>query len=80
MAMLGDGKAIAMLAAAGAPLDAADEDGNTALHEAVLGRHATAVAALLEAGADAQAINGEGQTPLALAELDGYEPVLSLLR
>jgi ankyrin repeat protein len=61
--------AIEVLVAAGAPVDAADGQGNTPLWRAVLcsqGEGAT-IGLLLEAGADPDRGNGHGVSPRALA-------------
>ena len=56
----------------GALVDAVDEDGNTALHDAMRGRaqdapiHVGCTAALLSAGADVHAKTSSGRTPLHL--------------
>lgn len=48
---------ISMLLALGAPIDAGDDDGNTALHFAVLAAHVDATSVLVRSGANPDAIN-----------------------
>lgn len=50
-------------------LDNPDQDGNTALHLAVLNGHVEAVQLLLEQGASLNVLNNAKQTPAALAAL-----------
>jgi ankyrin repeat protein len=58
---------VAALLAAGAAVDALDDDGMTALFYAVEGGNVTAVRLLLEAGADAMVQDSEGRTVLMLS-------------
>lgn len=60
-----------------APLPAADEDGDTPLHNAARGNHAEVVQFLLSLGADPRARNSEGHTPAQEAD---EEPVIELLK
>ena len=64
---------IRMLIAAGVPIDARDENGDTALHKAAGGdwSNPTAVRLLLEFGAQPELINDAGDTPLHLAACQG---------
>lgn len=55
----------------GADVDAADADGNTALHHAVTRRLDGVIQLLADAGADVNATNAEGQSPLALSMASG---------
>ena len=54
------------LLAAGASVEARDEEGNTPLHFAALRHDDRAVRALLAKGADAEAENYEGDAPLLM--------------
>ncbi|KAG2487282.1 hypothetical protein HYH03_014123 [Edaphochlamys debaryana] len=68
----GDSGAVQALAAAeGLQLDAADEDGETALHMAVSSSTLAAVKALIDAGASVHATDSDGRTPLHSAALAG---------
>ena len=62
MAVLGDHKAIRLLLEAGAAIDAQDDQGNTALLQAVLDRQGTAARELRAAGADPHLPNHAGLT------------------
>ena len=75
----GDAAAIAVLVAAGAPLEARAEHGYTPLHEAAEGGHLDAVRALLAAGADRDALNGDGLTPAALARKFGEHEIAAAI-
>ncbi|MDX1593020.1 MAG: ankyrin repeat domain-containing protein [Gammaproteobacteria bacterium] len=84
-AHLGHADAVAMLIAAGAPLDHVNNLGWTALIEAiVLGdggpAHRRTVEALLDAGADPDQSDRSGRTPLQLAEQRGYLEMADALR
>lgn len=83
-ALDGDLVQLQTLLAAGADVNAADADGNTALHLAARQGHLDAVKALLAAGADVNAADAQGWTPLFKAaynhELDcGFAPVVQAL-
>ncbi|KAF4162054.1 hypothetical protein CNMCM6936_002624 [Aspergillus lentulus] len=52
------------------------ENGDTAVHFAALGGHASLVNYLLEAGADADVVNNAGDTPLLLAARGGHADVV----
>ncbi len=68
------------LLAAGAKLNAKDNDGDTALMYAAIDNRAEIVKDLLMAGADVNAKNNNGTTPLIAASLRGRaEPVRALL-
>ena len=56
---------------------AADEDGDTPLHNAARGNHTEVVQLLLSHGADPRARNAEGHTPAQEAD---EEPVIELLK
>ena len=78
-ARAGDATAVERLVAAGAPVDAAQPDGATALHWAVH-RSATAIVdTLIAAGADVDAANDEDIRPLALAVLNRSAPIVETL-
>ena len=62
------GDAVAVLLAAGAPVDARDAFGWTPLHRAMAARRVSVVRALLHGGADFGALNAHGRTPLAEAQ------------
>jgi ankyrin repeat protein/O-glycosyl hydrolase len=55
-------------------------DGNTALHAAVIGRHSAVVKVLLDAGADASIRDSDGYTAHDRAEQDKQAAILELLR
>jgi len=61
-------EAITLLLASGADINAANDNGDTALHVAVTGRGSEAIVrCLIERGANLKALNKRGQTPLAAA-------------
>lgn len=80
MATLGDANAIDLLLAAGANINATDNEGNTPLHAAVASRQVVAVAKLIAGGAKIDLQNRAGLTPMHVAKVDGFEPVINLLR
>ncbi len=57
-----------------------DDDGNTALHKAVMNGHFDLVKTLLNAGANPNKSNNLGQTPLNLAEKNSNLSIVKLLR
>ena len=59
----GDCDRVAELVAGGVPVNAKDDEGNTALHHAAQGEQGC-VDKLLELGAEINAVNNEGATPL----------------
>lgn len=68
-----DDELVAMLLAAGASVDAKNDDGETPLHLAAFSSTPDAVSVLLQAGADASAEDHWGATPLNVAvRLLGY--------
>jgi len=71
--------AITALVHAGADVNHRDEQGNTALHEAVRADYAGIVQILLKYGADVSIENDEGITPQALAELMGLSMLASVI-
>jgi ankyrin repeat protein len=83
-AHLGHVEVVRTLIRAGAPLDHVNNLGWTALIESiVLGdggpRHTETLRALVEAGANVNLPDRERRTPLALARVRGYEPMVRLL-
>lgn len=64
---------------AGADVNARQEHGRTALHEAARAGHSEVAALLLAAGADIEATNPAGLTPLHVAALWGYWDTTDLL-
>ena len=60
-------------------LSTRDESGQTALHHAAVGGHATAVDALLRAGAKADVQNAAGRTPRELAARNGHTSLVEML-
>jgi uncharacterized protein len=69
VAVRGDVRAIEMLVAAGAEIDARNEDGCTALHHAASQGHLPAVRRLVELGASLDVRDDDGRTPLEVATL-----------
>ena len=63
---------VRVLLAAGARVDAADNNGHTPLHYAAEHGHADVVRALLEAGARADTASSDGNTPLQWAAEHGH--------
>lgn len=78
MAVLGDGKAIRLLAASGADLSATDASGNTALHGAIINRQVSAAEVLIALGAPVGVRNSSGLTAQELAIRDAYKPAIAL--
>ena len=76
----GHAAAIAALLAAGAEINAKDNDGGTALMLAAEGGHAAAIEALLAAGAEINAKENDGMTALMYAEAGEHEHAARLLR
>ena len=77
----GHAAAIAALVAAGAEVEAKDnDDGTTALMIAAMAGHAAAIAALMAAGAEVEAKSNNGTTALMLAEHFKHEHAARLLR
>ena len=70
---------ITALVAAGASLDAQDDNGETPMHLAASRNHTEAVKALVAAGASLNARNVQGQTPLMLAIDEGHRKVAMVL-
>lgn len=65
--------------AAGAEINAHNEDGYTALHHAVAQRHPIAAQRLVELGASLKEIANNGRTPLEEAAARGYDEIVALL-
>ena len=61
-------EAVRLAAAQGIDVNAANGEGNTALHGAARAGHDSVVRYLVAQGARVDAVNGRGQTPLALAQ------------
>jgi ankyrin repeat protein len=80
MATLGDAVGTELLLQAGANIDAVDDEGNTALHEATTSRQQGVVGVLVAHGAQVHLVNAAGQSSLEMAEADGYHPTLTLLK
>jgi len=70
---------VELLLAAGADVDAKDEDGWTALHDAAWGGHAAVAELLLAAGADVNAQDNDGWIALHDAARNGHSAVVELL-
>lgn len=75
----GDIAAVRALLAQGAPADAAQGDGATALHWAAYRGDAEMAVLLLDSGADPKAANDLGVTPLHLAAAAGSAPIVTRL-
>ena len=69
-----------LLLQAGATVDAVNNDGNTALHEAARNGEIQVVEALLNAGADKALKGYEGKTALEKAEKMNHPAIVKLLR
>jgi|ERR1043166_245037 ankyrin repeat protein len=78
-AVRGDIRAIEMLVAAGAELDARNEDGYTALQHAVEQGHLAAVQRLVELGASTDILTDDGLTPLREAEILKHHDIVAFL-
>ncbi len=80
MARLGSIDEIAVLANAGADVNAAGDLGNTPLHQAAMAGRIASVQKLLELGGDPKLENEFGQTALDVAGLGGHTEVVGLLK
>jgi ankyrin repeat protein len=78
-AMRGDKAAVQKLIAAKADVNAAQNDGATALHWAVYRGDKELVGMLVRAGANPKAANREGSTPLWLASISGDAGIIAAL-
>ncbi|MGB2881378.1 MAG: ankyrin repeat domain-containing protein [Rhodoferax sp.] len=78
-ARTGNTTALQELLAQGAPINARDDNGNTALMLAVRYRHATTVRKLLDLGADTGLLNHEGLTALQIAQQMGFADIAETL-
>src|SRR5689334_23031172 len=78
-ALRGDCAESRRLIAAGEPIDARDDDGETALFVAAAFEQRDAVECLLEHGADVRAGNAAGRTPLHGAAEAGKRAAIELL-
>jgi ankyrin repeat protein len=78
-AVRGDIRAIEMLVAAGAELDARNEHGYTALQHAVEQGHLPAVQRLVELGASTDVLTDDGFTPLQEAEILKHHDIVAFL-
>jgi uncharacterized protein len=76
----GDVRAVTLLLAAGADVDAKVEDGETALHRAIAFGHAEVVRLLIENNASAVARNDDGLNALDAAVSGGNPEVIQVVR
>jgi ankyrin repeat protein len=74
-----EGDMVQLLLGKGAAVDAADEDGWTALHCAALNGHEATVRLLLEKGAAVDAADEGGWTALRWAARNGHEAIVQML-
>lgn len=84
-AHLGHDEVVKLLIGAGAPLDHVNNLGWTALIESiVLGnggpRHVETLRAIVTAGADVNLADRSGRTPLQLARMHGFAPMIEILQ
>ena len=75
----GNIEAVKQHLAAGADVNAKDEDGETPLHYTVYKGHKEIAELLIEKGADVDAGNSFGSTPLHNAAIDGHTEIVELL-
>jgi len=73
-------EAVDILLSRGAYLNAADQNGITALHAAAAMGKTGTVRRLVEAGADTQLLTANGLTALAVAEAAGHAEIANFLR
>ncbi|MDO9065118.1 MAG: ankyrin repeat domain-containing protein [Sulfuricella sp.] len=74
-----DVSALKALLAAGANVNAKDDDGNTPLHMAAYTNRIEAAKVLLEAGADVNAKTTAGRTPMAMARKSRADEIAGLI-
>lgn len=79
LARSGDAAGLVPYLDAGAPVDLADEAGNTMLMLAAYHGHAPLVCELADRGADVDRVNGRGQSPLAGAVFKAEPEVVAAL-
>src|SRR5262249_50720741 len=73
-------EAIRFLLTLGFDINAANDNGDAALHAAISGRGSeTIIAFLVAQGADPEKKNKRGQTPLSLAKAKGNDAITNLL-
>ena len=70
---------VKQLPAAGAPVDAREQNGTTPLMAAALEGHRQVVELLLASGAAVNARTADGQTPLMYAAINGSPDIVNLL-
>lgn len=75
----GEAVGITLLLDAGSNIEASDEEGNTALHHAVLLGSVRAAELLMSRGASPSAKNRKGQTPKSLAKAKGNKELVEIL-
>ncbi len=75
----GDASTLGDATSGGAPVDLANQNGDTLLMLAAYHGHAEAVRVLLVAGASVDQVNDRGQTPLAGAAFKGFVDVVDAL-
>jgi ankyrin repeat protein len=78
-ALTGGYKEVGEIIDAGAPINATDENGNTALHAACPGGSLKTVKAVLRRGCETNAQNRHGNTPLHYAYAFGHQDVAEYL-
>ena len=74
-----DKDTIKELLCAGADIDMADNDGNTALYYVLKDGNVEAARYLIKKGADYNHLNNRGETPVQIAVENGYDTVLDLM-
>jgi ankyrin repeat protein len=74
-----DVTAVKALLAAGANVNAKDDDGNTPLHMAAYTNRIAVAKVLLEAGADVNVVSSGGRTPMAMARKSRADEIAGLI-